>query len=829
MPGDLARAKRLATGLLQLERGDSNWVGRYRLLKPRSVLLASVCLLPAMLAAPSPHGLAWAQSAPGANQIQTGGTIAAINVSGNRRIETSTVLAYMVVQVGDPFNQQQIDQSVKTLYGTGLFQSVNITRTGNTLNVAVVENPTVTQIFFTGNKELNDKDAKAAISLKPNSVYTPQAAEADRAALLAAYAKKGYYNADVEVNIIKLPDNRVNVVFNCTEGEVPKISRILFTGNQHFSQGTLREVVSSRQNAWWRFLSGATTYDSQRVEYDEYLLHKFYLHKGYADMQIISANANLAPNRKSFYLTYAIDEGARYKIKSIKVVSGIRTLSSKELRGLVPLSAGDWFDGDAIQEGIKAINKKALDLGYAFATVNPDVETDPKTHEATVTLNVVNGPRVWIQRIDITGNTRTEDRVIRRQLTVAEGDAYNQSRIDESTQNLKNLGFFKNQKITTSPGSTQNQVVLNTAVAEQATGQFSLGGGYSSSLGALLNAGLSQNNILGTGNNASINALLAQHGTQINLGFTDPYFQDRNLIVGGDLFRTVTDSYTSAGQSYAYSESSMGGDVRLGYRFNAHVTQSFTYTLSQRNIYNVPTGSATNLYIVNEEGYSSLSQISQDLSFDYLDDDQNPTSGLLLDFQVDLAGLGGNAKYLRLTPSMTYYIPLERIFGDPRWVLKLSASAGYLKDLWGYQDRIEDRFFLGGQSLRGFADGGVGPYAENVPAGALPAPYQNGLTGGQVGGRYMWTQSTELHFPLPVSQDFGMTGFAFVDMGSLWGANAVNPAQPLYDSSALRMGVGVGVSWNTPFGLINLSLADPVIKQKGDQTQQFRVDFGTRF
>ncbi len=815
------------------------------MLKPRSVLLASVCLLPAMLAAPSPRAAtALAQSAPGAgaqnasgagaqpapslanrpsNKVTPGGTISAINVIGNRRIETSTVTAYMVVQVGDPFDQQQIDQSVKTLYATGLFQTVHITRDGNGLDVNVAENPTVTQVFFSGNKSVADKDAKAAVSLQPNSVYTPEAAEADRGALLAAYAKKGYYNAQVTVSVIKLSDNRVNVVFNCVDGTEPKLSRVLFTGNQHFSQGALRTIVSSRQYYWWRFLSGSTSYNSDRVEYDEYLLHKFYLHKGYADMQIISANANLSPDRKSFYLTYAIQEGPRYKVKSLTIVSGIRTLQDKDLRGLVPLSAGDWFDGDALQEGITALNKKALDMGYAFATVNPDVETDPKDHTLTITLNVVNGPRVWIQRIDITGNTRTQDKVIRRQLTVAEGDAYNQTKIDDSTKNLKDLGYFKDQKLTTSPGSTPNQVVLNTAVTEQATGQFSLGGGYSSSLGALVNTGLSQNNILGTGDNASINALLAQRGTQINLGYTDPYFLDRNLIAGGDLFRTVTDSYTSAGQSYAYSESSMGGDLRLGYRFNSHVTQSFTYTLSERDIYDIATGSSQNLYINNEQGYSSLSQLSQTLSFDYLDDDQNPTSGLLVNLTVDFAGLGGNAKYIRLSPDVSYYIPLEHVFGDPGWVLKFSGSAGYLKDIMGYDDKIEDRFFLGGDSLRGFADGGIGPYA-------LPATSSGTqtATGGQIGGRYMWSESTELHFPLPVSKDLGITGFAFVDTGSLWGANAI-AGQGLVDAAGPRVGVGVGVSWNTPFGLINLSLADPIVKQSGDQTQQFRVSFGTRF
>ncbi|EKN00906.1 MULTISPECIES: outer membrane protein assembly factor BamA [Acidocella] len=796
------------------------------MLKPRSVLLASVCLLPAMLAASSQQ----AQAATTTHHnkpvapVPTGGTIAAINVTGNKRIEASTIIAYMVAQPGQPFDQQAINQSVKTLYATGLFQSVNITRQGSDLNVAVVENPIVNQVLFSGDTELTDKVAQATVSLKPRSVYTPAAAEADRRALLDAYAKKGYYNAQVTANIVKLPDNRVNVVFQCDEGLETKISRITFVGNEHFSQGTLRTVVSTRQSAWWRFLSSSDQYNPQRVEYDEYLLHKFYFHKGYADFQVLSANAGLSPDRKSFYLTFTVDEGARYRIGSIKIVSGIKNLPEQELRGLVPLSKGDWFDGDALQEGIDALNKRALNLGYAFATVNPQVSLDKKKHTMDIVLNVVNGPRVWIQRVDITGNTRTEDKVIRREMTVADGDAYNQSKIDESTKNIKNLGYFKDEKITTQPGSTPQQVVLNTAVTEQATGQFSLGGGYSTSLGALLNTGLSQNNFLGTGINASINALIAQRGTQINLGMTDPYFLDRNLIAGWDIFRTVTNSYTSVGQNYSYSESTMGADVRLGYRFNDNVRQTFTYTVSQRNIYDIPTGSNTNIYIQNEAGKSSLSQLSQTLSFDYLDDDQNPHSGLRLNITTDLAGLGGDAKYFRITPDIAYYIPLEHIFGNPAWVLKFSASAGYLADMRGYTDKIEDRFFLGGDSLRGFADGGVGPYVEPVynSAGTLTSQ------GGQVGGKYMWTQSTELHFPLPISKDIGISGFAFVDVGSLWGANTLNNAT-LLNSSAPRVGAGVGISWNTPFGLINLSLAQPVVKKKGDQVQQFRVSFGTRF
>jgi outer membrane protein insertion porin family len=787
------------------------------LLKPRSVLLASVCLIPAMLA-PGFLGAATAATpVKGVQLAMTGGTIQAINVTGNERIETGTIQSYMVVQPGDPFDPDRINDSLKTLYATGLFKNVTITRDGNNLDVSVVENPTVDQVFFQGNKVITDKDAGDAVSLKPRAVFTTAAAEADRRALLDLYAKKGYFNATVTPNIIELPDNRVNVVFQCSDGNQTLISRITFIGNAHFSQSTLREVVSSRQYAWFRFLSSADHYDADRVEYDEYLLREFYLHKGYADFQVNSANAELSPDRKSFYLTYDITEGPRYRVGSLKIVSDIRTLSDEQLRGLVPLAAGDWFDGTALEEGITALSDRAQNLGYAFAQVNPNVQTDPTTRTIAITLNVLEGPRVYIQRIDISGNTRTEDKVIRRELTVAEGDGYNQSKIDQSTTNIKNLGFFKDEKITTSPGSSAQQVVLDTKVTEQATGQFSLGGGYSSDLGALVNAGLSQNNFLGTGVNASINALLAQRGTQINIGVTDPYFLDRNLIAGFDIFRTVTDSYTAAASSFDYSESDIGADVRLGYRFNANVRQSFTYTLSQRDVYDVPTSAS--LYVVDEEGVSSLSQISQTLTFDYLDDDLSPTSGLNVDLTTDFAGAGGTAKYVRLSPDADYYIPLEHIFGSKAWVLKISASGGDLIPILGYQDRIVDRFFLGGDNLRGFADGGVGPH--------------DASTGDSLGGRILWTQSTELHFPLPVSPDLGVSGFAFVDVGSLYEAreisNSAGTPQRIYDSSAPRVGTGVGVSWNTPFGLINLSLAEPIVKQKDDQIQQFRISFGTRF
>ncbi len=787
--------------------------GRARLPRIRLGLLASACALPTLLMPPSTAAAPRRHAASSAKASATSGQIAAINIVGNRRIAASTILSYMLVQPGSAFNSPDINLSLKTLYATGLFKTVSITRQGDDLVVRVRENPVVSAVYFQGNHAVTDKQMTGAISLRPNAVFTPAEAAAARSALLALYAQKSHYDATVTPEIIKLPENRVNVVFSVHEGPQTLVSRINFIGNRHYGQAKLREVVSTRQDAWFRFLSSSDEYNPERVKYDEELLRKFYYHHGFADFKLNSATAQLAPDRKSFYLTFVMDEGPRYRIGSVRVLSTIRHLSGKALRPLVPISKGNIFDGDAIAAAIKAISTKVQDEGFAFAQVEPDVKEDHKTHTVALTFRVLEGPRVYVERVSITGNTRTEDSVIRREMELAEGDPFNETALDNSKENLKNLGYFKKPEIKVAPGSQPDKVVLDTRVDEQATGSFSLGGGYSTDLGALVNLGLSQNNFLGTGIDASISGLLAQRGTQFNLGVTNPYFLGRNLIAGVDLFRTDTSNTTS----YVFSERSIGGDVRLGFRYNQHVRQAFTYTVSSRDIYNILPGSS--LYITNEQGTSSLSQIGQTLTFDYLDDRLDPTKGTEIGITTNFAGLGGTAKYLQFNVSAKYYIPLERLLGDKQYVLEFGAGAGYLYDILGYHSLIADRFFLGGDTLPGFQTGGVGPHDE--------------LYGDSLGGNFMWTEDNVLHFPLPVSPDLGVSGFTFADIGALSGGvtplfqNGVR--LPIYDNAAPRVAVGIGVAWNTPFGLINLSFAEPVVKYRYDQVQQFRVSFGTRF
>ncbi|MCW8307871.1 outer membrane protein assembly factor BamA [Acidiphilium sp. PA] len=784
--------------------------------------MTSACLVPSVLAPATQSAIAATRAAAshaagraaGQTSEASGGTIAAVDVSGNQRIDASTIRSYILLQPGDRFSARRMDLSLKTLYATGLFKTVSITRQGNDLMVKVKENPIVNQVFFEGNSVVKDKDMKGAIALKPGSVFTPGDAAAATKAILGLYAKRGHYSATVVPEIVKLPENRVNVVFKCHDGTQTLISRINFIGNHAYGQGKLREVISSRQDAWYRFLSDSDQYNSERVKYDESLLSRFYFHHGYADFKIVSATAQLAPDRKSFYLTFVIDEGPRYHIGSVQVVSSLRKLPGKQLRPLVPIEKGDIFDGDALQAADKAISTYVQDRGFAFAQVEPDVKENHKNHTIALTFRVIEGPRVYVNNVSISGNTRTEDSVIRREIELAPGDAYNEQAVKQSKENLENLGFFKKKDISIKPVPTQqpDRVNLDVGIGEQANGQFSLGGGYSTDLGALVNVGLSQSDFLGTGIEASISALLAQKGTQFNLGVTNPYFLGRNLIAGFDLFRTDTANTTS----YVFSERSIGGDLRLGFRYNQHVSQAFTYTISTRDIYNIATGAS--LYILNEAGSSSLSQLGTTLTFDYRNDRLDPTSGGLLALSGDFAGLGGSAKYIRLQARGAYYIPLRRYFGSKAWVLEFDGHVGDLVDILGYKSLIADRFFLGGDSLLGFQTGGAGPH--------------DTLYGDSLGGKFIYTQDTVLHFPLPVSPDLGVSGFAFTDIGSLSGVSPITvngKTLGLYDNAAPRISAGVGVAWNTPFGLIDLSFAQPIKKYKYDQIEQFRVSFGTRF
>jgi outer membrane protein insertion porin family len=766
-------------------------------------------------AAPAAGPNAAAPSTAPGTPIAAPGTIQSIRIEGNQRIENGTILSYMLVRVGDPFDPARIDRSLKTLYATGLFQDVDLTRQGDTLVVKLVENPLVNKVAFEGNKLESDDQLKDLVQLRPRAVFTPEAAESDRQKILDAYAKRGRFATVVTPQIIRQSQNRVDVVFQVSDGPSAFIAHIAFVGNHAFSESRLDDVINTRQHTWWRFLSTADEYDPERINFDKELLRRFYLKNGYADFELTDVTTELAPDRTAFFLTFSVREGERYRIAKVTFNSQLRGVEGESLRKDLQFDEGDWYDGDAVGRTADAIEADIHARGYSFVRATPDVTRHPEKHTIDIVYNVVEGPRLFVERIDIVGNVRTKDKVIRRELRVAEGDAFDADAVRRSRQRLEDLGYFSTVTMQPSPGSASDQTIITTTVAEKSTGSVTVGGGYATDAGALVDAGISESNFIGTGINAGINGVLAQRDSSINASVTDPYFLDRNLVAGADVFLVQTNYLGTE----PYDEKRVGFSLRMGYNFNDHLSQSWSYSLVGRTVYNVVAGAS--FYIQDAAGYTLLSQVSQQLALDYRDSKIQPTSGGYYRFGTDFAGLGGNAQFIRTHVDVSYYIPLERLMGNPDWVLALSAGTGYLFNL-GEQEQLIDRFYLGGDNLRGFETGGAGPHDTE---------------GDPLGGRFIWTQTTEVRFPLPVSPDLGLTGRTFVDVGGLTQASFEHNScpgvsggcPPIIESNTPRLGVGVGISWKTPFGLINIDLTPIVLKQPGDQTQIFRFGFGTRF
>jgi len=739
------------------------------------------------------------------------GTIGTVRVEGAQRIEQGTIRSYILLQPGDLFDPERMDRSLKTLFATGLFADASLRRDGSTLVVKVVENPIVNRIAFEGNSKLTDDQLRPTLQLRPRAVFTAAIAQSDRQRILDQYAKRGRFNARVEPKIIPLDQNRVDVVFEVVDGDATLVSRIAFVGNRAYGEGRLREIVASREQAWFRFLSSSDSYDPERIAFDRELLRRFYLRQGYADFEVVSANAELSPDRTAFFVTFTLNEGERYKVKKVSVNTTLRGLDTATLRPLVEVDDGDWYDGDAVERITQALTDEVQKRGYVFVEVKPRVLRDPVAHTVELVFDVGEGPRIYVERLDIIGNQRTMDRVVRREFRLAEGDAFNAALLRRSRQRVQDLDYFNSVAAAPVPGSTPDKSVITTTIEEKATGELTLGGGYSTDIGPLVSAGLREKNLIGTGIDAGLSGLIAQKESQVNLSVTDPYFLDRNLVAGFDIFH-IQNNLQSVAQ---YNERRTGFTLRLGYEFTEHLRQLWTYSLIQRSVYSVQ--DTASIYVRDAAGTSLLSQIGQTTTLDYRDSKIDPRTGFVIRLGTDFAGLGGDAKFARAKLDGAYYIPLERYTGNPDWIIALQAGAGYLFN-FNKNEKIIDRFFLGGDNLRGFQVGGAGPHS--VPAG------------DSLGGRFIWTQTTELRFPLPISPDLGISGRTFVDVGSLSEVNALvvnGRQQGLINDAGPRIAAGVGISWKTPFGLLNIDLAQPVVKKKYDQTQFFRFGFGTRF
>ena len=724
-----------------------------------------------------------------------------IRVEGAQRIEAETVRSYVPIKPGEEITPRKLDEALKKLFATGLFADVVVRQAGTAVVVRVVENPVINRIAFEGNKRIEDNVLRQEVRLKPRIVYTRSRVQEDVQRLIEIYRRSGRFAASVEPKVIQLEQNRVDLVFEIDEGELTQIRRISFIGNRVYDDSDLRSVIQTKESAWYRFLTSDDNYDPDRMSFDRELLRRFYLNKGYADFRVVSAIAELAPDRNGFFVTFTIEEGKQYRFGKISVKSAIKELTAAGLRDTVDIANGESYNAEKVENAITGLTDVVGTKGFAFVDIRPRVKRDRKKRQIDVAFDIQEGPKVYVERVDIRGNVRTIDPVIRREIPLVEGDAFNAAKLRRAQKNIRGLRFFSKVDIKNVPGSAPDKTRLDVKVQEESTGEISLGAGFSSSVGLLADIGIRERNLLGRAQDLALKFQISASSSEIDLKYTDPYFLDRKLLGGFDLFRTTRD----LGDESSFDRRSIGGVLRLGYDYYDRWSQRWQYKLSADDVTNV--ASTASLAVQQQQGESTVSSIGQTLTYDARDDKLTPREGFLSSYSASFAGIGGTVRYLKNSLTATQYVPLSDSV-----VTALSASGGYLLPI-GDDARIIDRFFLGGRSLRGFAPYGVSP--------------RDRASEDAVGGEWFYTGSVQFQFPLGLPNEFGVKGRAFTDLGST--GKTDTSLGTIDDTGSLRGSIGFGISWQSPFGPFTIDIATPYLKEGFDQTEFVRFDFGTRF
>lgn len=729
------------------------------------------------------------------------GTIREIVVEGNQRIEAETVRSYMQLQPGAPFDPSRLDQALKTLYGTGLFADVTMRRQGDTLIVSVVENPVINQLAFEGNEFVDDDTLRAEVQLRPRIVYTRARVQSDVQRLLQLYRASGRFAATIEPKIIQLPQNRIDLVFEINEGDPTEIRAIRFIGNEKFSDSELRGEIATKESAWWRFLSSSDVYDPDIVALDRDRLRQFYLQNGYVDFRVLSAVAELTPDRDAFFITFTVEEGERYRVGKVELkAEEIRGVDPALLRAAIKDKPGDFYDATRVEQSIQDIQFELGRRGFAFTDVRPRLNRDRETRTVDLTYEVREGPRVYVERVDITGNTRTLDRVIRREIQLVEGDAFDTAKLESSRRRLRGLDFFEKTEITPEQGSAPDKAVINVKVEEKPTGELSVGAGFSTSEAVIGDISIRERNLLGRGQDLRLGLSLSLRRREIDLSFTEPYFLGEPIAAGFDIFNTNLDFQEES----SFDQTTTGFKLRTGLSLTERLRTTFNYQLRRDNIKNIDNDAS--LFIKQQEGVAITSSVGYELKLDETDDPITPNTGSITTFGQEFAGLGGDVRDLKTQVRHTQYFSLTDDL-----VLSIGGRGGAVIGI-GKDLRINRRFFIGGESFRGFAPSGIGP--------------RDIATRDALGGEFFAVGTTELRFPLGVPDEFGLTGRAFTEYGTAFGVVADGG---VVDDASPRVSVGVGVTWRSPFGPMLFDLAHAVVKNDFDETEVFRFSFGTRF
>jgi outer membrane protein insertion porin family len=838
----------------------------------RGVFTATLILFAAPVVTTLAAGLV---SSPAAAQATS-----SIVVEGNRRVESDTIRSYF-----KGLDAGSIDDGLKALIETGLFQDVKINRAGGRVVVTVVENPVIGRVAFEGNKKVKDEQLTAEIQSKPRGTLSRPMVQSDAQRIAEIYRHSGRYDVHVTPEIIEQPNNRVDLVFTIVEGGKTGIRSIEFIGNSAYSSYRLKDIIKTHESNLLSFLGGNDVYDPDRVEADRDLIRRFYLKHGFADVQVVAALTEYDPERKGFMVTFKIEEGQQYRVGSVDFQSGIPSLDGNALRAYSRVGVGALYNVEAVEKSVEEMQIEASRRGHAFAIVRPRGDRNFDAHTVSVVFSIEEGPRTYIERINVRGNTRTRDYVIRREFDISEGDAYNRALVDRAERRLKNLDFFKSVKISAEPGSSSDRVVLIVDLEEKSTGDFSVSGGYSTTDGALAEVSISERNFLGRGLFAKASVTYGQFARGYSLSFVEPYLLDYRVALGLDLYQREQ----LANNFVSYTTKTLGFSPRLGFQLREDLSLQLRYSIYEQQISlpgflancnntftnpNLPFNPSPAFVAANggnamgavdasgvglfcysdgeaslpvrkelQNGQTLTSALGYSLNYNTLDNNKNPTDGLLVDFKQDFAGVGGDVTFLKSQIDAKYYSPLVADI-----VGVLHVQGGILNQVGNNDLRMLDHFQMGPNLVRGFAPNGIGPRDLN-PFGTMDA----------LGGTRYWGASYELQMPfwfLP--KEVGLKGAVYADAGGLsdykgpttWAAtgelttpfnsNCVKPTVSpptagtctglVYDNSnVVRSSVGVGLIWASPFGPLRFDYAVPLTKGQFDRVQQFKFGGGTSF
>ncbi len=748
-------------------------------------------------------------------------------ITGNQRVDEQTILSYLDFEQFRKNPDKAIARATKQLLETELFSSVKIFLQNQQTNpvsksrnsqknqarfmVELVENPIILELKFVGNKKVNDEALQSEIFLKKRAVFSKQKLQSDLKRISEIYTKTGRFLTKIDPKIIQKDQNRIELIFDIQEGPKAKIGEIFFVGNHEFSDKALREEISTKQSQWWKFLSSSDSYDSDRIEFDKETLRRFYGNRGFADFSTLSAVAQINRQKDEFFISFMVEEGIRYNIGTVEIENHIEKLDAEILRKKILIKPGKLYNADLIEKSVDAMIELLSDKAYAFAAIEPVLKRNRTQKIIDIDFVIQETPRIYIDQIKISGNVRTIDEVIRRELRLREGDPYNTTKINRSKQRIENLGFFEKVEFNTKRIGNTDKINLEIEVKEKKTGELNLGVGYSTYSKFNINAGIRENNLFGTGQTVGFNAQKSFAFTSVDVSYTKPYLLDMPVDVGFDVFRVSQ----LRRNTLPYDSKRVGFSLNAGYRITEFLSHNVSYNYTQDNVYNP--GATPSILTKNLLGQYLTSGFGQSLLYDRRDNRFNPTDGFFLSLSQSFNGIGGDIKTIKHEGSAGFYMP---IFSND-FVAKLGLKGGVIKGL-GQDVRSNYGFFMGADSFRGFFFSGIGPRAK-----INGKPDRNGEI---IGGKIFYIGTAEFRFPLGLPKELGIYGILFSDNGVVKGVDkGITGGMPIADSSRIRSTCGFSLAWSSPMGPIRLDFAKILRREAYDVPQNFNFSVGTSF